>query len=160
MKRHQKNSKMLKKLFRRKLCKRYIQILFHKKFFCKFALWTTDGAHHQKKIKTDEWGINVLISWTQRIRNISIKQNLCPHQNIITFSGLLWDTLYEYIFQHLKKLLAYIHSAEWWKIRLPFSSKKALFMPSFNATLMKNCWLMGAVRWDYIIPRSNLKKKL
>ena len=38
--------------------------------------------------------------------------------------------------------------------------QKALFMPSFNATLMKNCWLMGAVRWDYIIPRSNLKKKL
>ena len=38
--------------------------------------------------------------------------------------------------------------------------QKALFVPSFNATLMKNCWLMGAVRWDYIIPRSNLKKKL
>ena len=38
--------------------------------------------------------------------------------------------------------------------------QKALFMTSFNTTLMKNCWLMGAVRWDYIIPRSTLKKKL
>ena len=45
----------------------------------------------------------------------------------------------EYIFQHLKKLLAYIHSAEWWNIFLPFSSKSSLcafFQCHFNEKLL------------------------
>ena len=38
-----------------------------------------------KKIKTGELGINGLISWTRRTKNISKNQNLYPHQSRITF---------------------------------------------------------------------------
>ena len=47
-----------------------------------------------KKIKTDELGINTLILWTCRAKNISKNQNLYPQQSQITFYSFGWDTLY------------------------------------------------------------------
>ena len=55
--------------------------------------WRLWRAQNTKKIKADELGINVPISWTHRIKNISSNQNLHPKQSQITFCSLKWDSL-------------------------------------------------------------------
>ena len=69
--------------FRNSLYIWYIQIVivlsgFTKKLFCIFTYLIPLRAHNIKKIKSYELGINVSISWTYGMKNISKNQNLYP----------------------------------------------------------------------------------
>ena len=89
-----KRPKTLKTKFWKQLYIWHIQTVFTKKWFCIFTYHPIECVQHQKIIKTGELGINVPISWTCIIKNISKNQNLYPQQNQITFYTLRWDTLY------------------------------------------------------------------
>ena len=53
--------------------------------------WKLWRARNIKKIKIDELGINVPISWTRRSQNTSKNPYLYAHQSRITYQSLLWD---------------------------------------------------------------------
>jgi hypothetical protein len=55
--------------------------------------WRLWRARCIKKIKIDELGINVPISWTHRIQNTSKNSYLCAHKSRIAYQSLLCDTL-------------------------------------------------------------------